>query len=344
MNGQLNGALKSSEFDGHKDASVIRKRKPSSDKSAFGAVFSTTARYEPLSDSPSPSDNSLFQSLHLPEPIPKLPTKSTTPISTMNIIGVLDGHIKPLQVLDIPSSFGNRMAPLNISKLFENKLPAPDISKIFAGNLALPDLSKSFRGNLVPISIPDAPNLSRLLAAVSGIIRILVGLSTAIVERLLLAITKILAQKLLPLSIPRPPTTLVDVWKPFLPDVLPTANDFTLFDGSPARLLKTGPTPLRFWQLVGQSGQLFGRRTCWLNLPRWLLVPLLPIFPLGGAVYFSLKFLSILAKFVSTMARILLTLTKFWRAYIASPINIVQLAIELWQVYGLITSLSLLLL
>lgn len=346
MNGQLNGALKSAELDGHKDASVIRKRKPSSDKSAFSAVFSTAARYDPFSSSPSSSYLSPFQPIRLPEPIsnPKLPTGSTAAMPTMNIVGDLDGRIQLLQVLSIPDSFGDTMAPLNVSKLFENKLRPPDVSKIMTEKLALADLSRDFGAHLVSKNSHNPFDHSKLSARISEILRLPKSLSIAIVERLPSAVTKILTRERLPPSKPKPHTTPFDVQKLFLKDALPTANVAKLFENGPAKWLKARPDPIRFWQLIGQTGQLIGRRTPWLYLPRLLLTLILPIFPIGGAIYLSLNFLVMWARFASTIAGVLLTVTKLRKAYelIASAMNVIDIAIELWQVYGLNASLKLL--
>lgn len=342
MNGKLNGALKSSELGEHKDAPAMRKRKPSSDKSAFGTLFSITSRYDKSSTSPSSPVLSPFQPLRLPESTSttKLSLGSTEPLPTMNMVGDIDGRMHPLHVSNIPDAFGNTMAPLNVSKMFENKLRPPDIDKL----LALPDFSEAFDTDLDFVDVPDLPDLSLISVCISEILGVPEGLSNAIVERLPLMVTKILASKLLPPLQSKPNTRPFDVQRLFLKDSLPTANVARLFENSPAMWLKAKPDPMRFWQVVSQTGQIFGRPTLLLKLPPWLLVPLLPVFPIAGPIYLGLKLLAIWARIASTIARLLLTLTKFWKAYefLGSAMNICVIAIELWQVYGLNASIRLL--
>lgn len=344
MNGQLNGALKSSELDGHKDASVIRKRKPSSDQSAFGAVFSITARYDLFYTSPSSSNTSPFQPLHLSDPLPtpKLLTASAAPIPTVNIIGHVDGRMQPLHVLDIPSIFGDRMAPLNVSKMFESKIALPDVTRLLTRKLHLSDLPKDFGSNM---SNHDTSELSRLSDRLSGSLCIPSTLCNAIVERLPCIVTKVLAEQLLPPNEPNPHTTPDDINKLCLKDIIPTANVSELLESSPAGFLTAGPTPKRFWHFITQSERLFGGSYIWSPLPWWLVVPLFPLCPLGGALCLGSKLFSLVAKSFRIVARILSTLTAIWKAYerLAHVIKLIHIVVEFWQVDTLNRWLSIIL-
>lgn len=325
MSGKLNGALKSSDLNRHKDAPVMRKRKPSPDKSAVGTLFSITSRYDESSTPSSPPVISSFQPLRLPKPISttKPPLGSTEPLPTMNMVGDIEGRMHSLQVTNIPNAFGNTMAPLNVSKMFENKVLPRDISNLLVKEMALPEFSKDADGD-------DVPLLSTRISEILGIPE---GLSRAIVERLPSTVTQILASKLLQ---PKSDTGPFHVQRLFLKDALPSANVARLFENSPGAWLNAKPDPMKFWQVVSHTGQIFSRPTLLLSLPPWLLLPLLPMLPVLGPAYLGLKLLAIWARIVSTIARLLLTLTKFWKAYafLVSAKNICVFATELWQVYG----------
>ncbi|TID23464.1 hypothetical protein E2P81_ATG03036 [Venturia nashicola] len=332
MNEKLNGALKSSDLDVHNDAPVMRKRKPSSDKSAFSTLFSMTSRYDDASSSSSPPTLSSLQAPHLPNPIStrKPSLDFTEPLPTMNMVGDIDGRMHALQVPNIPNALGNTMAPLNVSKMFENKLApqditnalgntlAPlnvskmfenklspqDISTIVSEKLALPDIWGNLGTNTVSVEVPTLPNISPLSLRISQIFGIPVGLSNAIVQRLPLIVTNILASKLLPAL---PDTRPDDVRRLFLKDALPSANVAKLFENNPSVWLDAKQEPTKVWQTVSQIGPTFDNPTISLrlpllklpfpklpllklpslnipslNVPPWLLVPLMPAFPILG--------------------------------------------------------------
>ncbi|RDI83661.1 hypothetical protein Vi05172_g6203 [Venturia inaequalis] len=264
MNGKLNGALKSSDFNPFKDASALRKRKPASDKSAFSTALSMTSRYDDSSTSSSVPPISPPQPLRLPNPTSTTKSPSTEPQPTMNMVGDIDGQMHTLQVSNIPHALGNTMAPLNVSAMFENKLSPPTISTNFIEKLSLPKLSEDWGTNKLPVDYQTRPEFSLLSICISKLLGIPEALSNAIVERLPLMVTNVLARKLLPPLQLKPDTRPLDVQRQFLKDMLPSANVASLFETSPSAWLEAKPERKKVWQVVSQIGRIVD---CLPNLP-----------------------------------------------------------------------------
>lgn len=237
----------------------------------------------------------------------------------MNMVGDIDGQMHTLQVSNIPHALGNTMAPLNVSAMFENKLSPPTISTKFIEKLSLPKLSEDWGTNKLPVDYQTRPEFSLLSICISKLLGIPEALSNAIVERLPLMVTNVLARKLLPPLQLKPETRPLDVQRLFLKDMLPSANVASLFETSPSAWLEAKPERKKVWQVVSQIGRIVD---CLPNLPPWLLVCLLPFFPILVPLYLGLKLLAILVRIASIMirisstaARLLLIWTKFREAY-----------------------------
>lgn len=234
------------------------------------------------------------------------------------------------------------MAPLNVSKMFENKMSPPEISTILAEKLALPGLSEDLGTNTLAIDVQTLPNLSLLSLCLSKILGIPDGLCNAIVKTLPLAVTNILARRILPSLQLEPDTRPFDVRRLFLKDVLPSANVARLFENSPSAWLEAKRKPRKVWQVVSQIGQIVENPTFLLKLPPWLLFSLLPVFPMVGPLLFGLKLLAIWVRFALTTARLLLTWTIFRKAcaLLVFATKICVVATKVWQVYGLKASIT----